>query len=43
MSYAFYELAKQPEIQEKLRFEIKNALEQNNGKITQDLVQYEFS
>lgn len=38
MSCAFYELAKQPDIQEKLRAEIKSALEETDGQITQDLV-----
>ncbi|XP_043475349.1 cytochrome P450 6k1-like [Leptopilina heterotoma] len=38
MSCAFYELAKQPDIQEKLRAEIKSALEETDGQITQDLI-----
>lgn len=32
--YAFYELAKNPDVQTKLRQEINNALEKSGGKIT---------
>lgn len=42
MSYAIYELARHPKIQEKLRLEIKTALKQSNGKISQDLVRTHY-
>lgn len=38
MSFALYELARNPEIQKKLRLEIQQALKENGGKITQELV-----
>jgi len=37
-TFALYELAVQPEIQNTLRKEILEALEKTNGKITYDLV-----
>lgn len=38
MSFALYELALQPDLQKKLRAEIIDALEKNNGKITYDMI-----
>ncbi|XP_058460174.1 probable cytochrome P450 6a14 [Malaya genurostris] len=38
MNFCLYELAKNPDIQEKLRDEIESAITRNNGKITYDLV-----
>lgn len=38
ISFSLYALAKNPEIQEKLREEILNSLEESNGKITYDMV-----
>lgn len=34
MNFAIYELAQQPDIQEKLRQEINEVLEKNSGQIT---------
>lgn len=36
MNYALYELAQQPDLQERLREEINEVLEQSNGEITYD-------
>lgn len=38
MSFTLYELALQPEIQNKLREEILEALSNSNGEITYDMV-----
>lgn len=38
MSFALYELAVNTEVQNKLRFEIEEALQENDGKITYDMV-----
>lgn len=38
MSFALYELARNPKIQEKLRLEIQEALKKSQGKITQQLI-----
>lgn len=38
MSFTLYELARNPEIQEKLREEILSALDANKGKINYDMV-----
>lgn len=38
IAFALYELAVNPEMQNKLREEILNALDQSNGKITYDMV-----
>ncbi|XP_051154633.1 cytochrome P450 6k1-like [Leptopilina boulardi] len=38
MSFAFYELAVNIDVQNKLRFEIEEALQANDGKITYDMV-----
>ncbi|XP_058813402.1 probable cytochrome P450 6a14 [Topomyia yanbarensis] len=38
MNFCMYELAMNPDIQEKLRSEIENAITANNGQITYDLV-----
>lgn len=43
MSFTLYEMALQPEIQNKLRTEIIKGLEQTNGKITYDLVVYNLN
>ena len=40
MSFALYELAKNPDMQEKLRVEIVDTLEKSNGKITYDMVSF---
>lgn len=40
LSFALYELALNPKIQNRLRKEINNALEENDGKITYDMVKY---
>ncbi|CAD6240451.1 GSCOCT00008795001.2-RA-CDS, partial [Cotesia congregata] len=42
MSFTLYEMALQPEIQNKLRAEIIKGLEQTDGKITYDLVAMNF-
>lgn len=39
MSFALYELARNPQVQQKLRQEIQEALNENEGKITQQLVE----
>lgn len=39
MSFALYEMALQPDIQKKLRQEILEALEKNDGKVSYDMVQ----
>lgn len=38
MSFGLYELAKNPNIQEKLRQEIRETLKENDGKVTYDMV-----
>lgn len=38
MSFTLYELAKHPEIQDKLRNEILDALDESDGKVTYDMV-----
>ena len=38
MQFALYEMAMNPDMQEKLRAEIKNTLAKTNGEITYDAV-----
>lgn len=38
MSFALFELARNPEVQEKLRNEILTKIEGNNGELTYELV-----
>lgn len=40
MGFCLFELAKHPEMQLKMRDEIKKTMEKNNGEITYDMVSF---
>lgn len=40
MTFTLYELAKYPDLQEKLREEILDTLSKSDGKVTYDMVRY---